>query len=787
MHPPMALLGLLGAFAATPTCLSATVQPQIPLKAPSLPLEDVRLTGGPLKRAQELDAAYLLKLEPDRMLYHLRERAGLAPKAKAGYGGWDGNGYQLTGHIAGHYLSAVSIMYAATGDKRFKDRADYIVSELKEIQDAQGDGYIGALMAKTRKDGREELINGKTRFEELGKGVVESGGFDLNGMWSPWYVQHKIYAGLRDAHRLADNRSALDVETKFAVWADRILSRMTEEQRQKMLGTEFGGMNEVLVDLYADTGDKRWLETAQYFNHRAIVEPLAQGKDILAGKHGNTQVPKLYGELVRSVWTGDPRSGDAARFFWDRVAAHHSYATGGHGKDEYFGEPDKLSNRVDGRTSESCNAYNMLKLSRMLFALDPDEKYAAFGERALFNQVLGSIDDGEGRTCYMVPVGRGVTREYQDMMESFTCCVGTGMENHALHGDGIYCAEGDKLYVNLYAPSRAEWKSRGVTLEADTDLPEGEKATIKLALNHPSKFTLALRCPAWADGAAFEVNGQPVAAQAPRGYVEITREWKDGDIVKANLPKTLHLEPLPDNPERVAILWGPLVLAGDLGPEASAAGPASAPVLVTDNEPPSKWIRPVPGKPGVFRTLGAGQPRDVELVPFYRLHHRSYAAYWDIYTRKAWAQKEKELAGEQAKQKVLERATVAYVQPGEMQPERDFNQKGENTAPDRVLGRAGRRARGWFSFEIPVDGSQSMELAVTYSTDEWNKRAFAISVDGHPIAEQTVEKDGAPRFYDVRYAIPRELTKDRKKVTVRFDAIAPAEVAGVFGIRMLRN
>jgi DUF1680 family protein len=576
---------------------AATVAPIIPELAHPLPLSAVRLTGGPLKHAQDLDAEYLLKLEPDRMLFYLRQRAGLEPKAKSGYGGWDGGGRQLTGHICGHYLSAVSLMWAATGDPRFKERADYIVQQLKEVQDKQGDGYIGALMGNARPGARgrgqpEDLLEGKLLFAQLAQGAIRSGGFDLNGMWSPWYVQHKLFAGLRDAYRLTGNRTALEVEIKFAEWADGILSKLTPAQIQRMLATEFGGMDEIMIDLYADTGDQRWLKAADYFEHHAVIDPLARHEDILAGKHGNTQVPKLLGSLERFIWTGEARDGFAAAFFWDRVAEHHSFATGGHGRNEYFGQPDKLDEMVDGRTAESCNVYNMLKMARRLFALWPDPHYADFLERALFNHVLGSIDPTNGSTCYMVCVGQSrEQREYADMFQSFTCCVGTGMENHALHGEGIYYESGDKLWVNLYAPSTAEWKA-GVKVEMQTTFPEGDSATLKFALETAKEFTLALRRPFWADtGFAAKVNGEPIAAEtaalpdrrvsnrlgpAPAhpisSYVEIKRSWQSGDTVELTLPKSLRLEELPDNPRRAAILWGPLVLAGDLGAEPRGQG-----------------------------------------------------------------------------------------------------------------------------------------------------------------------------------------------------------------------
>ncbi|HEY8462337.1 MAG TPA: glycoside hydrolase family 127 protein, partial [Blastocatellia bacterium] len=532
------------------------IKSAVPDAARALPLSAVRLTGGPLKRAQDLDAEYLLKLEPDRMLAFYRKRAGLEPKAEP-YGGWDGDGRNLTGHIAGHYLSGASMMYAATGDARFKERVDYMVRELKEVQDKHGDGYLGA------------LANGRERFAEVSRGDIRSANFDLNGLWSPWYVLHKIYAGLRDAYRYAGNRQALELEIKFAAWAESVLAKLDDAQLQKMLNAEFGGMNEVLADLYADTGDNRWLDLSRRFDHRAIFDPLARRQNILDGLHGNTQVPKIQGHLARYAYAGDRADGDAAHFFWDVVVKHHSFATGGHGKDEYFGPPDLLSDRIDGRTAETCNVYNMIKMTRKLFALHPEIKYAEFHERALFNHILGSIDPEDGRMCYMVPVGRGVQREYQDMFRSFTCCVGSGMESHALHGDGLYYESGDKLWVNIYAPSTAKWEAAGVDLAMDTNFPEGESASLKLTLKAPKQFTLALRRPSWAgEGFAVKVNGRPVKQiPAPGSYVELRRKWKTGDAIALALPKRLWLEPLPDNKRVTAIMWGPIALAGDLGPE----------------------------------------------------------------------------------------------------------------------------------------------------------------------------------------------------------------------------
>jgi DUF1680 family protein len=399
-------------------------------------------------------------------------------------------------------------------------------------------------------------------------------------------------------------------------------------------------------------------------------------------------VPKLIGSADRFAYTGDAADILAAGFFWDRVVQHHSFATGGHGKDEYFGPPDLLNDRVDGRTAETCNVYNMLKLTRRLFSLWPDAHYADFHERALFNHILASIDPNDGRTCYMVPVGRSVQHEYQNMLRSFTCCVGTGMESHALHGDGIYHEAGvgaknlsPRLWVNLYAPSTADWTAMGAKLAVDTDFPEGESAKVALTLDAPKEFTLTLRRPYWVgDGFSVKVNGEAVArgeepkaedkaerTPAPSGntarerttfkappvgsYIELKRTWKNGDTVELTLPKTLRLEPLPDNPRRVAILWGPLVLAGDLGPgtergreRGARAEPPQVPVFVAAERPVTEWLKPVPGKTGQFRTNGVGRERDVDFVPFYRLHRRTYGVYWDLCTLAEWETKAAEPA-----------------------------------------------------------------------------------------------------------------------------------------------
>lgn len=766
------------------------IQLAVAAAARPLPLTAVRLTGGPLKHAQELDARYLLALEPDRMLAFYRKLAGLAPRAE-GYTGWDAEGRQLTGHIAGHYLSAVSLMFAATGEARFKQRSDYLVSELKLVQDAHGDGFAGALQGV------------KTAFAEVSHGTIRPANFDLNGLWSPWYTLHKTFAGLRDAYRHTGNQVALDIEVKFAEWAASYLEPMDDTAIQRMLATEFGGMNEMMADLYADTGDRRWLDLSYKFEHKAVMDPLKNGQDPLSSLHGNTQVPKAIGSAARYAYAGDVNDRAAAATFWDRVVNHHTFATGGHGKDEYFREPDLLGNITEGRTAETCNVYNMLKLTRKLFTLQPDIRYAEFHERALFNHILGSMDSDDGATCYMVPVGSAVRREYADMQRSFTCCVGTGMESHALHGLGLYYESGDRLFVNLYAPSTAQWEAAGVKLAMATTFPEGDAASLTFDVRAPREFTLALRRPSWA-GAGFgvRVNGQAVTQVPNAGsYVEIKRTWKTGDTVALTLPKTLRLERLADNPKKGVVMWGPLVLAGDLGPaprrgddgdgDGVRSAPPEAAAIVTER-PLTDLIKPVNGKPatflalGVARTLSSEYAADVEFRPFYGVHRRVYSAYWDVLTPMEFAAKVAEADAEKQRQAELEAATIAALVTIEPAAEKPFNPRGEESTIVRNDGRPGRRSAKWFSYDLPVEGTD-VTLVVTYNSDNRRARTFDILVDDVRIGNGVLPQTSVAKFIDMHYRLPAPLTAGRKTITVRFVATGGNEVAPVFAIRTIRG
>ncbi len=796
--------------------------------AQPVPLDRVRLTGGPLKRAQDVTAEYLLSLEPDRMMAGYRLRAGLEPKAE-GYGGWDAvDSRQLTGHIAGHYLSGISYMYAATGDERFKQRADYLVAEMKTVQDKRGNGYLGAIIDRQGTDGAEIM-------RQVSQGNIRSGGFDLNGLWSPWYTLHKTYAGLRDAYRYTGNKTALEVEIKFAEWAASILDPMSDEQIQRMLNTEFGGMNEIMADLYADTGNKRWLELSYKFEHRAIVDPLKRHIDNISGVHANTTIPKLIGSADRFGYIGRGEDIMAAGFFFDQVAHHHTFATGGNSMGENFPLTDQLAVSMGSRGNETCNIYNMRKLTERLFAFCPDVHYADFLERIVFNHLLGSIDLETGATCYMVPVG-GNRREYADMQRSFTCCHGSGMETHAMHAMGIYYEMGDKLWVNLYAPSTVDWQSQGARLNVTTDLPLGQTATIKVSLPQAKELTLALRRPHWArEGFVAKVNGQVVAEpqveaedqtrggrgymrrgrRGPAGppvsdYVVLTRTWRDGDAVELTIPKTLRTEATPDDDNRMAILWGPLVLApqademmaGDetqrpagrrRGGRRGRGSSAGLPVIVTQAESVSEWLEPVSGEPGAFVAAGVGhratnpqQTYDVRFMPFYASHQQASFAYVDVLDPNEWVVRVETVTEEQ-RQRQLDAITVGYADAGEMQGERDTNYRSSTDRPVESLGvRHGRAGTGWFSFEMPVEADEPMALLVTLNSSQQDGASFEIQVDGTRVATQSVVDRAASGFYDVRIPLPANLLAGKESITVRFRSTGDGRIPTVFDVRTIR-
>jgi DUF1680 family protein len=608
-----------GARGRTPESIRTEGRETISFRVLPFRLDEVKLLDGPFLNATVLNSMNLLGYEPDRLLAGFRQEAGLKPKAKQ-YGGWEAE--TLAGHSLGHYLSALSMMYLTTGQEAFRNRVMYIVGELKKCQDARGSGYIGA------SPGARKILE-----EEVAAGDIRSGSFDLNGIWAPFYTEHKILAGLRDAYHFCDDTSALEISERFADWIFTVVDDLSPEQIEDMLHCEYGGMLEVLSDLYADTGNEKYLSMTHCFQDKFILEPLSEGKDILPGKHGNTNIPKLTGLARRYELTGDTADRKTAEFFWETVTRHHSYVTGGNGNREYFGDPDMLRDALGDETTETCNVYNMLKLTEHLFEWSASPEVADFYERALFNHILASQHPDSGRVVYNLSLKMGGYKAFQDP-EWFTCCIGTGMENHAKYGGSIYYHNESELYVSQFIASELTWKEKGLTVTQLTGYPEEQGTTLEFNADKPVPLTVNIRYPSWATkGIKILVNGRSIDIRNKRGsFIPITSRWKTGDRIEVNLPFELRLEDMPDDSLRVAVFNGPVLLAGVLGPvdDPAAGDSLYVPVMMTSDREPAHWTLPVANKTGTFMTDATGYPRDVLMKPFYMTYDVRYSVFWDM-------------------------------------------------------------------------------------------------------------------------------------------------------------
>ncbi len=622
-----------------------------PLVAPLVqpfPLSQVRLLDSPFRDAMLRDGNYLLSLDCDRLLRNFRVNAGLPTDAKP-YGGWEDPNCELRGHCVGHYLSACSLMFASTGDARFKKRVDEIVAGFAECQNALATnssraGYLSA-------------------FPESFIDRVEN----RKPVWAPWYTLHKIMAGLLDANQLCGNARALEVLTNMANWVKFRVDNLPEEKMQASLQTEFGGMNEVLANLYGVTGNADYLKTAEAFNQKKIFDPLAAGQDRLNGLHANTQIPKMIGAARQYELTGDPRDADIAKFFWQEVALHRSYVIGGHSDREHFFPTNDFAKHLSAETAETCNTYNMLKLTRHIFEWQPSATAMDFYERALYNDILASQDPEQGMFVYLMSLKPGHFKTYSTPENSFWCCVGTGMENHAKYGDTIYFHNDDSLFVNLFIPSELSWPEKGLVVRQETKFPESDATILNFQTPTPTQLALKIRWPAWAEKISVRLNGKKQKISgAPDTYVSLNREWRNGDRVEIQLPMKLHTEPLPGTTNIVAVLYGPIVLAGNLGTngmpnpyarnqlDLAKIPDPKVPVFVGDPKTFLKKIKPT-DEPLIFQTKNLGQPNDVTLVPFYKANHERYSVYWNVVSTADWKNNPAQIsaAGDQLLQTAL--------------------------------------------------------------------------------------------------------------------------------------
>jgi DUF1680 family protein len=580
-------------------------------------MQQVRLGEGPCKLAMEADRQYLRSLPPDRLLHTFRINAGI-PSSAQPLGGWEAPDCELRGHYAGgHYLSACALMYASTGDQELKANGNTVVAELAKCQAALKSGYLSAFP-----------IEFFDRLRERQK------------VWAPFYTIHKIMAGNLDMYVHCGNQQALEVAEKMAGWTADYTRSLSYEHMQRVLGTEYGGMGEVLSNLYAVTGKQHYLEVAQRFDHQQFFDPLAGHRDELKGLHANTHIPQVIAAARIYELTGDRRYRDIAEYFWDEVVSERSYCTGGTSNHESWNtDPGKLAAELSTNTTEDCCAYNMMKLTRHLFGWSADARLMDYYERALFNHRLGTINPENGTMMYYLPLAAGYWKTFGKPFDAFWCCTGTGSEDYAKLVDTIYFHDDDSLYVNLYVDSQLEWPEKGLGLRQETRFPEQEGSTLTLSVRNPVRLSLRLRIPYWARGGSVKINGAPLAAFAsPSSYLLLDRVWANGDKIELSLPMDLHISPMPDDETLQAAMYGPLVLAGRFDAvspemmygdyEPKPSDQLKVPDIVADPAQPAGWLRPDLQQLHTFETVGQASP--LTLVPLYRVIHERYAVYWKV-------------------------------------------------------------------------------------------------------------------------------------------------------------
>ena len=611
------------------------VQETAPVKAYAFDMRDIKLLPSRFTENMERESEWIMSLGVDRLLHSFRNNAGVYAGLEGGYdsvdklGGWESLDCELRGHTTGHILSGLAMLYASSGDRKYKLKADSLVSGLAEVQQAlnQG-GYLSAYP--------QNLIDRNIAGQRV---------------WAPWYTLHKIYSGLIDQYLYCDNQQALDVVLKMGDWAYNKLKPLTQEQRKLMIRNEFGGINDSFYTLYAITGDEKYQWLGDFFYHEDVLDPLKEGVDNLNKKHANTFIPKLIG-LVRAYELGETEEDKTVpEFFWNTVVDHHSFCTGSNSDKEKFFEPDHQSHHLTGFTGETCNVYNMLKLTRHLFCLDAGVKEADYYEQALFNHILGQQDPESGMVAYFLPMLPGAHKVYSTSDQSFWCCVGTGFENHAKYGESIYYHNGNVLFVNLFIPSVLNWQEQGVQFKQETSFPENGKSTLTVTTDSPKNLTLKIRYPSWAtDGVSLILNGRIVRVkEKPGSYISINRTWKDGDKVEIEYTMALKVNP-SDDPDIVSISYGPIVLAAEMGTEGMQnPAPFSNPKLHNDyytynyNVPSDlsnelnvkgkdviNWLRRVEGKPLTFKTDNPLVGKGLTFRPLYDIHHERYVVYWRL-------------------------------------------------------------------------------------------------------------------------------------------------------------
>ena len=765
------------------------------------PLGDITLLDGPLKHARDLNVQVLLKYDCDRMLAPYRKEAGLQPR-KPSYPNWDG----LDGHVGGHYLSALSIN-AATGNEECRKRMEYMISELQLVLDANNQrheawchNYIGG------------VPNSAKMWTAFSKGDFGP----YFGTWAPFYNIHKMYAGLRDAWLYCGNEQAKNLFLKFCDWAVDITRDLNDEQMEKMLGNEHGGMNEVLADAYAITGEQKYLDCARRFSHRMLLVPLENGKDCLDNMHANTQIPKVIGYQRIAELAHDVQYHNASEYFWEIVTRQRSLALGGNSRREHFPTKENCIdyiNDIDG--PESCNTYNMLKLTEDLNRVKPNGMYGDFYETAMFNHILSAQHPQHGGYVYFTPARPRHYRNYSAPNEAMWCCVGTGMEDHGKYGQFVWThdkgvkAENDALYVNLFVASELNWKDRKMVIRQQTAFPYAESSVVEVAKGKGT-FILKVRKPSWCENFTVKGVGFDADSYEENGFVCMKRKWKKGDQVKISMPMHAYIKPMINVPQYVAIMYGPILLGMKTGTEdmrgliaddsrfGQYAGGKKlaldeAPILLPKHlDDIAKDLKPVPGKPLHFKLATRMENAiDGELQPFFEIHDSRYMMYWLALGENDYKAYMQKLADEEKARQALEARTVDKVNPGEQQPETDHNMEADVTERGNTEGVFFRDARDghFFSYLMQTKGETNLSLQLKFwGQDEWRTSEFDIYVNDKLLCSvNNSHRWRTTQFKTVDYAIPSEFVKGKKEIRVKFVAHKVKQVGQIYGVRLVKH
>ena len=741
-------------------------------------ISQVRLTDSRFLQNQKADICYLLALDADRLLAPYLKEAGLQPKA-ANYTNWENTG--LDGHIGGHYLSALSYMYAATGNREIEQRMDYMLGELERCQQAAGDGYLSG------------VPGGRKIWQEIADGNIRAASFGLNDRWVPLYNIHKIYAGLRDAWLVGGREQARQMLIALTDWMVAEVSRLSDDQVQQMLVSEHGGLNEAFADVYAITGDKKYLRLAHQFSDRRMLDPLLRGEDNLTGKHANTQIPKVIGYKRIADLEGLQDWDRASKFFWDVVIGQRTVSIGGNSMREHFNPTNDFSELLASEQGpESCNTYNMLRLTKMLYQTSADKAYMDYYERALYNHILSILNPVQGGFVYFTPMRSGHYRVYSQPQTSMWCCVGTGLENPARYGEMVYAHVGKDLIVNLFIPSVLTWDD--MVVRQENRFPQEPSTELALQLKRARQMKLRIRKPSWTEGMTVTVNGQPVKTAEEDGCLVVSRKWQDGDRVRVDMPMHLTAMTTPDGKPQYSFLYGPIVLAAKTGTDRQdgmyaddsrgghiANGPqiplTQLPAIVGDSTTLLSHLQPVAGKPLTFRLTGLTLPafEGMQLVPFYELYECRYQIYFPLYTAEQWKVRQGELAREEQARQQLEDRTVDKVFCGEQQSESDHFFAASNSWNGSDNGVHWRRTRGVFGYQVKTVGARVVRLSGVGG----DRQQLSLTLDGRLLG--TVAFDGKKM---VEVALPEALTAETAKLEIA--AVEGKETPRISEVRLLK-